>query len=295
MVFGNVFDGVFGGPGVVVEGEDGAVVAEFAGGYGKDAGACADVHHFFVFQVEMLHLAQHQTCCGVIAGAERHFRVDFDDDLAGFWRYLTAFLDNEEAVGDFDGLQGCLPIGVPVPVGDEGCGVEGKRAHPFLQHGVEALLFLFVPFGFGQVGEELVILFEKGVDAFGGKQADVELVEVRGYLKSQFDKVVCSGLRHKKAWAVINRVDGGNIVISSGNGEVEAGCWMIRVQRAKELSPGKVEMEGVRSFCRDDACGKGVVAVVVAFVEVAAFDTVACGMGKALVAGNDADVVDDAP
>ena len=49
----------------------------------------------------------------------------------------------------------------------------------------------------------------------------------------------------------------------------------------------------MRSFCRDDACGKGVVAVVVAFVEVAEFDTVACGMGKALLAGHDADVVDD--
>ena len=51
----------------------------------------------------------------------------------------------------------------------------------------------------------------------------------------------------------------------------------------------------MRSFGSDDACGKGVMAVVVAFVEVAALDAVSCGMGKALLVGHDADVVDDAP
>lgn len=134
LVFRNVFNGVFSGPGVVVEGEDGAVVAEFAGGYSKNAGASADVHDFFLFEVEMLHLAQHQACCGVVAGAERHLRVDLNDDLSGFWRDLIALLNNQQFVGDFDGLQGCLPIGIPVSVGDEGCCVSGKRAQPFLQH-----------------------------------------------------------------------------------------------------------------------------------------------------------------
>ena len=81
-------------------------------------------------------------------------------------------------------------------------------------------------------------------------------------------------------------------MISSGKVEVVAGCWMIRVQRGKEIFLEKVD--GGRSFGGDDACGKGVVAVVVAFVEVAALDPVSCSMGKALRACNDADVIDDA-
>lgn len=47
MVFFDVFNGVVGCPGVVVERKDREVVSEFAGGDGQNAGAGAYVHDFF--------------------------------------------------------------------------------------------------------------------------------------------------------------------------------------------------------------------------------------------------------